>query len=120
MSKYRKLIENILKEYDTDDIGDKTWTNHSEWNNYYKQKRSKSLEKPDDKVRIVCISKDLYTDKEIRRLYIKEPRNGFDKTFEEKYAKIFNRYDAEKYINEHPEKIYPKENLRVIYEIETI
>ena len=120
MSKYRELIENILKEYDPDDEGDKTWTTGSEWNDYYNQKKLKSLERKTDDVRIVCISSDLTTGEEIRKLYVKEPRNGFDKTFEEKNAKIFTREEAEKYLSGHEEQVYPKENLRVTYKIETV
>ena len=68
MSRYRELIENILKEYDPDDEGDKTWTTSSEWNNYYNQKKLKSLERKTDDVRIVCISSDLTTGEEIRKI----------------------------------------------------
>lgn len=118
--KYRTLIEKCFKEYDLDDEGDKTWTTSSEWNDFYTQKKLKSLERKDDKVRIVCISKDLDTDKEVRKLYVKEPVNGFDKTFEENKAKIFTREEAENYLSTHQEQIYPKENLKVSYEIETV
>ena len=124
MSKYKQLIENCFKEYnfedDDDDLGDKTWTTSAEWRDYYNKKRQEKLQKPTDKVRVACISRNIYDDKIFRKLYVKEPTNGFDKTFEEKNAKIFDRYEAEKYINDHPEQIYPKEQLRVTYEIESV